>query len=251
MKALFLDIDGVLQPCGRQERFRHRDEIPSICTELNQTIETDFDYEAYIANSYSNSCDIGAVYFDWDKPSVERLRRILEATGARIILSSDWREGGLKRMKGFLAIYNLNSYLDDATYCILDEQRLGPDYKEVNARIEAWKNIYQMIHDHLSKLYPADPNKWMDFVDYRTGEILEYLDRHPEITAFVALDDRNLEKGLNGHFIHTKNSISEEDVERAIEILNREDGPYYLDECLHTPELEEWRRKYVEGYVPQ
>lgn len=40
MKALFLDIDGVLQPCGRQERFRHRDEIPSICTELNKTIET-------------------------------------------------------------------------------------------------------------------------------------------------------------------------------------------------------------------
>lgn len=108
-----------------------------------------------------------------------------------------------------------------------------------------------MIHAHLSKLYPADPNKWMDFVDYRTGEILEYLDRHPEITAFVALDDRNLEKGLNGHFIHTKNSISEEDVERAIEILNREDGPYPLDECLHTPELEEWRRKYVEGHVPQ
>ena len=30
MKALFLDIDGVLQPCGRQERFSHKDEIPSI-----------------------------------------------------------------------------------------------------------------------------------------------------------------------------------------------------------------------------
>lgn len=27
MKVLFLDIDGVLQPCGRQERFAHTDEI--------------------------------------------------------------------------------------------------------------------------------------------------------------------------------------------------------------------------------
>lgn len=33
MKVLFLDIDGILQPCGCQERFSHKDEIPS------QTVE--------------------------------------------------------------------------------------------------------------------------------------------------------------------------------------------------------------------
>ena len=63
MKALFLDIDGVLQPCGRQERFAHIDEIPSLCKQLNETVKTDFDYEAYVGNSYSNACDIGAVLF--------------------------------------------------------------------------------------------------------------------------------------------------------------------------------------------
>lgn len=170
MKVLFLDIDGVLQPCGRQERFAHIDEIPSLCKQLNETVKTDFDYEAYVGNSYSNACDIGAVYFDWDKPSVERLRRILDMTGTRVILSSNWREGGVKRMKGFIAIYNLDSYLDD----------------------------------------------------------------------------RNIGKGLDGHFIHTQNFISKEDVQRCIEILNWEDGPFPLDATLHTPELEEWRKKYVQ-----
>ena len=150
-------------------------------------------------------------------------------------------------MKGFMAIYNLDSYLDDATYCILDEQFYNSlDYENTKAQQEAWRNIQKMIHNRFSELYPTDPNKWFDIVDYRVTEIREYLDRHPEITSFVALDDRNLEKGLDGHFIHTRNFISEEDVQQCIEILNREDAPFPLDATLHTPELEEWRKKYVQ-----
>lgn len=36
------------------------------------------------------------------------------------------------------------------------------------------------------------------------------------------------------------------DEQRCIEILNREDGSFPLDATLHTPELEEWRKKYVQ-----
>lgn len=245
-KALFLDIDGVLQPCGQQERFKHLDELPEICSRLNKTIDTDFDYEAYMNRSYSHKCDIGAVYFDWDKKSVERLHRILDATGACIVLSSDWREGGLEPMRGFLAIYELDKYLDDATYCILDSEKFNlTDYIPYFEKREAWINIHSKIHNRLRELHPADPNKWFDGVDSRTAEIREYLDRHPEIVSFVALDDRDLAKGLNGHFIKTDNRISEEDVSQAIDILNREDGPFLLDETLHTPELKDWREKYV------
>lgn len=36
------------------------------------------------------------------------------------------------------------------------------------------------------------------------------------------------------------------DEQRCIEILNWEDGPFPLDATLHTPELEGWRKKYVQ-----
>lgn len=246
MKALFLDIDGVLQPRGRQTRFQHMAEVPAICAHLNETKKNGFDYVAYGGGTGAGPYDIAAVYFDWDEPSVERLRHILDETGARLVISSDWREGGWERMKGLLAIHDLDGYLYGMTYGIV--RKSTADWEARAKEENEWRKIYKQLSDRFSQLYPADPNKWWDFFDSRAAEIREYLDRHPEITAFVAIDDRNLEKGLNGHFVRTENSITEENMQQCIEILSREDGPYPLKEGMHTPELEQWREAYAQNY---
>ena len=38
MKVVFLDIDGVIQPLGKQDRFKHLDEIEEIAKALDQKI---------------------------------------------------------------------------------------------------------------------------------------------------------------------------------------------------------------------
>ena len=105
--------------------------------------------------------------------------------------------------------------------------------------------IHQMIDKKMRELYPGDPNKWFDGYDPRTGEIREFLDRHTEIDAYVALDDRNLSRGLEGHFVSVYPFIEDEQVSQAIEILSHQDGPYPLPDVLKTDELEVWRKKWV------
>ncbi|MDR0939788.1 MAG: hypothetical protein LBN29_10665, partial [Mediterranea sp.] len=63
-----------------------------------------------------------AVYYDWDKPAVERLREILDTTGAKIVLSTTWRRMGIPIMRALMAIHHLDSYLVDSTFCITHEE---------------------------------------------------------------------------------------------------------------------------------
>jgi len=180
-KVVFLDIDGVLQPYGSHGRFDNLKTIPQLQEEL--TAKYGVDYTKH------DKYDIGAVYYDWDKHAVALLTRILHETGAKIVISSDWRINGLKRVIDFFRLHGLHEYVIDLTREYRESSGLRNKYKDIT---------------HNS----------------RTMEILEYVKDHPHIKRYVAIDDMDLSKGLEGHFVLTSNTMKDAEAEKAIAILN-------------------------------
>lgn len=150
MKVIFLDFDGVLN-----------------------------------SSKYLLRCEAHGVAIDPSRMIL--LKQIVDATNAKIVLSTSWREHWSK-----------NSRECDS--------------------------IGVLINDIFSKYGLLIWDKTPELHARREKEIKSWLDKHPEVKNFVVLDDRLLSADyLNGHFIKTSNyfdGLDEEDVQKVIAILN-------------------------------
>ena len=110
---------------------------------------------------------------DFDKKAIKILNEILQETGAEIVVSSDWK---------------LHATLEE----------LG-DYYEAQGIIKRPIAITPNLHEF-------DPNandlfvwkRWLE--KKRILEIQEYLEKNPDITHWVAVDDLNMSPGANGGY---------------------------------------------------
>lgn len=257
MKAIFLDIDGVLQPGSYRKRQEHLDEVPELAKKLNKEIHNGFDYYEFIGgnnekdnNHYAERNGLAAVYWDWHPEAVENLHQVLDETGARIVFSTDWRERGIDVLKAMLDIKGLGKYVYGATFFPVYYAALAKLYsaKEQDKMRADYNKTFFSLQHHLSLLYPKQ--KVSAFLsgsfEYRSAEIWEYLDRHPEITSYVAIDDIYLGCGLEKHFVWSRHGwITKEETDKMIEALNIEDGPYHLPESVVTDELKQFREKWI------
>lgn len=156
MKIIFLDVDGVLNYDGCSAR-----------------------------------CGF---YYGVEDSKVELLKKIIDATGAKIVLSSTWR----------LGFDNKGHRLEDhAKYLKEKLAKYGLEIYGMTPEVGGWHG-------------------------QRGREIKLWLTAHEETDEWVVLDDEYFddfpENGIMPHWVETYDlyGLTEEDVEKAINILNGE-----------------------------
>ena len=146
MKVIFLDVDGVLN---------------------NDFTKTRTKSGAEFVDDYL----------------IERLKGLVDITGATVVMSSSWRYG-------------------------LTCERHHDDFVELIKKLES-HGVY--VSDYTPTMNTA----------HKSVEIRQYLLDHPEIDRFVILDDDEIELYPEQH-VETLNryGLTEENIEEALQILN-------------------------------
>ena len=172
LKLIFLDCDGVL---NNEKVLREHRSRPGM------------------------SLDLSAIC----PKRIKLLGRILDATGARLVLSSSWRLEGL--------------YGAAPTLRLLREEGLDPrhEWYGVTGDFDNWTDEEQQAW---RTRYPRKAG----YFNERVAEIQDYLDRHDgPIESFCILDDLGSFRHLERYQIRTTShhGLLEEHVDRAIKIL--------------------------------
>lgn len=168
MKIVFLDIDGV----------------------LNSTFSKACFYDPEHQNTV-----LGI-----DSPRVRFLNTIVKASGAKIVLVSDWKEG-----------FEIGAYKQTKKHA----QYLSNKLRKYNLK------IYDKTYTDIK-------------ITQRGVNIIRWLEKHPEVDNYIILDDSFFkyenfgDPAINQHFIKTESDtgLTEEYIPYAIEMIHgRLKGP--------------------------
>lgn len=146
-KIIFLDVDGVLRALhGNKDFLKH-----------TKTIEINGQRVPLIGGS----TDMAGIDF-WPQ-ALRSLRHVVARTGARIVLSSDWRK---------------EDVLKQGVCNQLEEYRIPPLYGCTPDLDKASAGVVKTLHS--------------SFREKRCKEIRRWIKAHPNVTIWVAIDDIDL-----------------------------------------------------------
>ncbi len=234
---IFLDIDGVLQPFINDKRY----EVDRQKIQQDLAIKFDDDYY-YVMDDY----ELAGIVVDWEKESIDCLKKLIKQTDARIVLSTDWRcFRPYSEMLKVFRIHGLDSYIIGQTRFIQSFTRddLGyvvgcRDYDAFLRRdefVEAYEKDHRVLEnqDDFRVYYDGfDDELAREFhVDFegakrnrlynREIEVLTYV-KENHVERYVALDDIDMRIGLKGHAVYISYQdayFKEKHYQEALKIL--------------------------------
>ena len=120
---------------------------------------------------------------------IKNLKRIIDATGAKVVLSSSWRMGR-------------------------DDPSRNGDFLELRDELQRYGISF---YGFTSELRSCD----------RGAEISQWLEEHPDVTDYAVIDDSTQISPHEDRWVRTSISLGlrEEDVPKAIAILTRGEMP--------------------------
>lgn len=141
------------------------------------------------------------------RKSAELLQRVVEATGAQIVLSSTWRLFALNNSPDWRTAHQSEWWEQTA-----EELKYLTSFNLL---------LYGMTPDLVSKEVPQDFRQMPDGI--RGKEILVWLSEHPEVTDWVVLDDipRWLGEEVMHRAVitHPRRGLTEEDGQKIADLL--------------------------------
>ncbi len=185
MKVIFLDIDGVL---NSNDWYVYRRD-----------------------NVAMDSVDAQYPFYEFDPRAVKRLNRIIEQTGAKIVVSSSWRSGE--------TVESLQKLLDS----------VGVVGEVIGLTPHLWCNKPYPDKDGYRVPRGCEIDWWLDNygefqrINWSKEKQAEYVEKAIVKNYIILDDDSDMLYGQREHFIKTPGmyGLTDELADQAIEVLNK------------------------------
>lgn len=156
----------------------------------------------------------------FDEECLERIKRIIETTGCKIVISSSWREGNLEKTKKRFPEW-MHEHIIDETIRGYHETRKGSSLPIVRGN-----EIKHWVDRNLKYPWHANPEMDEMYREYNEDGSFKKMksnNLNTHYTYVIIDDDSDMLLEQMEQFIQTDSykGINDSDVEKAILILNK------------------------------
>lgn len=249
-RIVFLDSHAAFSPPGTYS-WGWSSDLKNLVASLDKR-PPDWRRETYYYNTMLENVRGYAEEFErasrcWSKEATRGFAEVLEKHDAGFVLSSEIREKmGRGALASLFALHDLDMRFVDMT--ITSSPLFSDRISRVLVEGAADRSLLELYTRTMRSLWSGldGDGAGARRIDHRTVEILEYLDRHPEIESFAVVDDRDLSVGIgNDRMVVCDNVLDEDRLGRLDAALQSRQTVPRLPLCCRTDELRLFRETCV------